>query len=142
MTSQLFVLNSLDQVRAFVEGDPRRRDIFGEQLPLNSAPKISNISSPLTLGYKEKSAINGGDIVYYLDKQINVPAPVEIFGTETETVYSTAPFTPFKDLLIPHTRIKPDNKYIMRDMRKQSAFRQDLMASQQSWQNIHRPMFI
>ena len=96
----------------------------------------------MNTGFTKKVNQNGGDVIYYLDPAVNVPYPRAIFGNENETKYETAPLTPYKELLIPKAVIRPENKYFLRDMRKQAHFRNELMASQQSWQNIHRPMFI
>ena len=140
--STLYILNRLDHQSAFIDGDPRLRDLYNRQMPLNSAPKVSNIGVGQSLGYKSFGDISGGDIVYYLDKEVNVAFPPAIFGNAVTTQYTTAPLTPLKDILIPYTPALPDPSIVLPDMRREAQFRTDIMSKQQTPRNMQRPLFI
>lgn len=132
--SHLLILNSLDQKRAFTQGDPRLATRFNDYINIVEGPKIS-----------QKSALRpgqlGGDIVYYLDPQVNVPFPAAVYGTSIGVAATTAPYTNLKNMIIPQAIIIPDMSIKNRDLRRQLAGRNDLMAAQQSNENRLRPLF-
>ena len=132
--SHLLILNSLDQKRAFTQGDPRLATRFNDYINLVGAPKIS-AKTPLRPGQF------GGDIIYYLDPQINVPFPAAVYGTSIGVSLTTAPYTNLKNMIIPQAIIKPDMSIKNSDLRRQIAGRNDLMAAQQSNENRLRPLF-
>lgn len=133
MNDNIFILNNLDQARAFKEGDPRLATRFNNYMPMGS-PRITK-QTGLARGQL------GGDIVYYLDPTIDVPFNPIVYGTSLSVHLDSAPYTSFRGLVIPRAQIKQDKSIKNSDMRAESAARNDLMAVQQSAENRRRPQF-
>lgn len=138
----LYFLNKLDHKKAYTVNDPRLRTVFGDYLKLDTDPLVAATSVPYQLGYKPYTLISGGDIVYYLNSEINVAHPPIVFGNNVTTQWTRAPLTPFKNLVIPIGVVSPDLTIINNDMRNEATFRTDLMARQQIGNNRTRPLII
>ena len=136
----ILVLNTLAQKRAHIKNDPRLfSSVRNMQMQLDAAPKISNTCVPLFTGSTQRT---GGDVVYYLDPIVHIPFPKVVYGSAVETVYTLAPYTRFDNLIIPHAIVKPDITIKNKDQRNEAIFRNDIMAAQQTRNNINRPLFL
>ena len=135
-------LNKLDQPRANIIGDPRLRTLFNNYITLDTAPRMANVSSQVQTGFKPYSAINSGDVTYYLTPTANVPYPPTIFGPDTNIHWNEAPFTPFKNILIPTATAQPDFTIRNNDMRKETYHRVDLMLQQQRQNTMFNPLLV